>query len=111
MQKAATWYRKAAEQGYARAQTNLGSLYKDGLGVEPDNEQAVYWYQHIGNLRTYVFNDILKRVLEYNGYKVDHVMNVTDVGHLTSDADEGEDKMEEAAKKEDAELEKKKGFC
>jgi len=61
---------------------------------------TVYWYQHIGNLRTYVFNDILRRVLLYNKYKVKYVMNVTDVGHLTSDADEGEDKMEKAAKKE-----------
>jgi cysteinyl-tRNA synthetase len=61
---------------------------------------TVYWFQHIGNLRTYIFNDILKRVLEYNGYKVKHVMNVTDVGHLTSDADEGEDKIEKAATKE-----------
>ena len=61
---------------------------------------TVYWYQHIGNLRTYIFSDILKRVLEYNGYQVKHVMNVTDVGHLTSDADTGEDKMEKAAKKE-----------
>ncbi|MDP2908121.1 MAG: class I tRNA ligase family protein [Nanoarchaeota archaeon] len=62
---------------------------------------TVYWYQHIGNLRTYVFNDILKRVLLYNDYKVKHVMNVTDVGHLTSDADEGEDKMEKAARQEE----------
>ena len=61
---------------------------------------TVYWYQHIGNLRSYIFSDILKRVLLYNGYKVKHVMNVTDVGHLTSDADEGEDKMEKAAAKE-----------
>jgi len=61
---------------------------------------TVYWFQHIGNLRTYIFNDILKRVLKYNGYEVKHVMNVTDVGHLTSDADEGEDKMEKAAAKE-----------
>ena len=61
---------------------------------------TVYWYQHIGNLRSYVFADILKRVLIYNGYKVKHVINVTDVGHLTSDADEGEDKIEQAAKKE-----------
>ncbi|MEK6897982.1 MAG: class I tRNA ligase family protein, partial [Nanoarchaeota archaeon] len=61
---------------------------------------TVYWYQHIGNLRTYIFSDILKRVLIYNNYKVKHVINVTDVGHLTSDADEGEDKMEKAAKKE-----------
>ncbi len=61
---------------------------------------TVYWYAHIGNLRTYVFEDILKRVLEYNGYKVKHVMNITDVGHLTSDADTGEDKMEEGAKRD-----------
>lgn len=61
---------------------------------------TVYWYQHIGNLRTYIFSDILKRVLNYNGFKVKHIMNVTDVGHLTSDADEGEDKIEKAAKKE-----------
>lgn len=61
---------------------------------------TVYWFQHIGNLRAYLFADTLKRVLEYNGYKVKHVINVTDVGHLTSDADEGEDKMEKAAAKE-----------
>jgi cysteinyl-tRNA synthetase len=61
---------------------------------------TVYWYQHIGNLRSYIFSDILKRALKYDGYKVKHVMNVTDVGHLTSDADEGEDKIEKAAKKE-----------
>jgi cysteinyl-tRNA synthetase len=61
---------------------------------------TVYWYQHIGNLRSYIFADILKRVLIYNQYKVKHVMNVTDVGHLTSDADSGEDKMEKAAEKE-----------
>lgn len=61
---------------------------------------TVYWYAHIGNLRKYIFDDILKRVLEYNNYKVNHVMNITDVGHLTSDADEGEDKLEKAARKE-----------
>lgn len=61
---------------------------------------TVYWYQHIGNLRTYIFSDILKRVLIYSGYKIRHVMNVTDVGHLTSDADTGEDKIEKAAEKE-----------
>ena len=60
---------------------------------------TVYSYAHIGNLRTYIFEDILKRVLLYQGYKVKHVMNITDVGHLTSDADTGEDKIEEAAKK------------
>jgi len=61
---------------------------------------TVYWYQHIGNLRSYIFSDILKRVLRFNGYKVKQVMNVTDVGHLTSDADTGEDKIEKAARKE-----------
>ncbi|MFA5061934.1 MAG: cysteine--tRNA ligase [Patescibacteria group bacterium] len=61
---------------------------------------TVYNYAHIGNLRSFVFEDILKRVLEYNGLKVKHVMNITDVGHLTSDADEGEDKMEKGAKRE-----------
>ena len=61
---------------------------------------TVYWFQHIGNIRAYLFVDTLKRILEYNGYKVKHVINVTDVGHLTSDADEGEDKMEKAAAKE-----------
>ncbi len=61
---------------------------------------TVYNFAHLGNLRTYIFEDILKRVLKYNGYKVKHVMNVTDVGHLTSDADEGEDKMEKGARRE-----------
>ncbi|MBI4993115.1 MAG: cysteine--tRNA ligase [Candidatus Magasanikbacteria bacterium] len=61
---------------------------------------TVYNYAHIGNLRSYVFEDVLKRVLKYNKYKVKHVMNITDVGHLTSDADEGEDKMEKGAKRE-----------
>jgi len=61
---------------------------------------TVYHYAHIGNLRTYILNDILKRVLEYNNYKVKHIMNLTDVGHLVSDADTGEDKIEKAAKKE-----------
>jgi cysteinyl-tRNA synthetase len=61
---------------------------------------TVYWFQHIGNLRTYIFNDILKRVLLYDGFTVKHVMNYTDVGHLTSDADSGEDKMEKAAARE-----------
>ncbi len=61
---------------------------------------TVYWYQHIGNLRSYVFPDILKRILEIEGYKIKQVINVTDVGHLTSDADTGEDKIEKAAKRE-----------
>ncbi len=58
---------------------------------------TVYNYQHIGNMRAYVFADTLGRTLEYKGYKLTHVVNITDVGHLTSDADEGEDKMEKMA--------------
>ncbi|AJF62588.1 MAG: Cysteine-tRNA ligase [archaeon GW2011_AR20] len=61
---------------------------------------TVYWYQHIGNLRSYILADILKKVFLYHNYKVKHVINVTDVGHLTSDADTGEDKIEMAAAKE-----------
>lgn len=60
---------------------------------------TVYDYAHIGNLRTYIFEDILRRVLLFNGYQVKHVMNITDVGHLTSDADTGEDKMEAGARR------------
>lgn len=60
---------------------------------------TVYDYAHIGNLRTYVFEDILRRVLDFNGYRVNHVMNITDVGHLTSDSDSGEDKMEKGARR------------
>jgi len=61
---------------------------------------TVYNYAHVGNLRTYVFEDILKRGLLWCGYDVKHVMNVTDVGHLVSDADEGEDKMALGAARE-----------
>jgi len=61
---------------------------------------TVYNYAHIGNLRTYIFEDILKRVLVACGYDVNHVMNVTDVGHLVSDADDGEDKMALGAERE-----------
>lgn len=61
---------------------------------------TVYDFAHIGNLRTYIFEDILKRVLKFNGYNVKHVMNITDVGHLTDDADSGEDKMEKGSRRE-----------
>ncbi|WFL76532.1 cysteine--tRNA ligase [Altererythrobacter arenosus] len=61
---------------------------------------TVYNYQHIGNMRAYVFADTLGRTLQWKGYKLTHVINITDVGHLTSDADEGEDKMEKMAAKE-----------
>ena len=76
-------------------QDNLVRLYACG--------PTVYDYQHIGGLRTYTFEDILRRVLEYDGYHVKHVMNITDVGHLTGDnlgdADIGEDRMESSAQK------------
>lgn len=72
--------------------------------IDPDNVRmytcglTVYDYAHLGNLRKYIGDDILKRVLEFNGYKVKHVMNITDVGHLTSDEDAGEDKLEKGAR-------------
>lgn len=59
---------------------------------------TVYNYAHIGNMRAYILMDTLRKVLEYNGYKVEQVMNITDVGHMTSDADSGEDKMEKSAR-------------
>lgn len=61
---------------------------------------TVYYYPHIGNMRAYVFMDSLRRILKYNGYAINGVMNITDVGHLTSDEDAGEDKMEVASKRE-----------
>jgi cysteinyl-tRNA synthetase len=61
---------------------------------------TVYADQHIGNMRAYVFADTLKRVLSWKGFKVRHVINITDVGHLTSDADEGDDKLELAARRQ-----------
>jgi cysteinyl-tRNA synthetase len=63
---------------------------------------TVYDHAHIGHFRAYTFVDTLVRMLKYNGLKVTHVMNITDVGHLTDDADQGEDKIEKAAKKEGA---------
>ncbi|MCF7865998.1 cysteine--tRNA ligase [Candidatus Woesearchaeota archaeon] len=61
---------------------------------------TVYNYAHIGNLRAYIFADVLKRTFLFNDYKVKHVINITDVGHLSDDADEGEDKLEKGAKRE-----------
>ncbi len=61
---------------------------------------TVYNFAHLGNLRSFLFEDFLKRVLEYNGLLVTHVMNITDVGHLTGDMDMGEDKLEVGAKRE-----------
>ena len=60
---------------------------------------TVYHYAHIGNLRNYVCNDLLDRTLRYIGYKVERCMNITDVGHLKSDSDSGEDKMVASATK------------
>jgi len=82
-----------------RKKENFKSLQKKEIGLYTCGP-TVYWFAHIGNLRTYIFEDVLKRALEYNGYKVKHVMNITDVGHLTSDADTGEDKMEKGATRE-----------
>ena len=61
---------------------------------------TVYHYAHIGNLRTYIAEDILEKSLNYLGYNVNRVMNITDVGHLSSDADTGEDKMVKGAQRE-----------
>ena len=72
--------------------SNTVRMYSCGL--------TVYNYAHIGNLRTYVFMDLLRRSLRYCGYSVKGVMNITDVGHLVSDGDDGEDKMEKTAKEQ-----------
>ncbi len=81
-----------AKESFSPIQASSVGLYTCG--------PTVYNYAHIGNLRTYVFEDILKRVLVYNGLAVRHVMNITDVGHLTGDRDMGEDKMEKGAQRE-----------
>jgi cysteinyl-tRNA synthetase len=60
---------------------------------------TVYHYAHIGNLRTYIMEDILEKTLKYIGYNVKRCMNITDVGHLSSDSDSGEDKMLKVAKR------------
>lgn len=73
-------------------------VHKDFVGIYTCGP-TVYNYAHIGNLRSYIFSDVLKKTLKYFGYNVRHVMNVTDVGHLTSDDDAGDDKMERQAQK------------
>ena len=83
----------------SRSKEEFKPIKKDHVGFYACGP-TVYLYPHIGNLRTFVFEDILKRVLIYNNFKVKHVMNITDVGHLTSDRDEGEDKIEVEARKE-----------
>jgi cysteinyl-tRNA synthetase len=84
---------------YARALRPFVPLYAGGEVGLYTCGPTVYDHQHIGNFRTFLFEDVLKRVLRWNGYPVRHVMNITDVGHLTSDADEGEDKMEKGARR------------
>ncbi|TSA27166.1 cysteine--tRNA ligase [bacterium] len=84
---------------FSRKKEDFKPIKKDEVGLYTCG-LTVYNYAHIGNLRTYIFEDVLKRVLIYDGYKVTHVMNITDIGHLTSDADTGEDKMVKEAKKE-----------
>ena len=82
---------------YSRNIRDFEPLNSDEVGLYTCGP-TVYNYAHIGNLRTYLFEDVLRRVLEFNGYKVKHVTNITDVGHLVSDADEGEDKMEKGSR-------------
>ncbi len=84
-----TWTRSVRE--FQPQQAGQVSLYTCG--------PTVYDYQHIGNYRTFLFEDGLKRVLTLNGLNVNHVMNITDVGHLVSDGDEGEDKMEKGSRR------------
>ncbi len=82
---------------YAREQREFVPINPDGeVGIYCCGP-TVYNFAHIGNLRTYLFEDVLRRTLEASGYSVRHVMNITDVGHLVSDADDGEDKMEKGA--------------
>lgn len=83
---------------YTRSLREFQPLHPPEVGMYTCGP-TVYDYAHIGNLRTYIFEDILRRVLLFNGYQVKHVMNITDVGHLTSDADTGEDKMEAGARR------------
>lgn len=83
---------------YAREVREFVPLQEGEVGMYACGP-TVYDYAHIGNLRTYVFEDVLRRVLEFGGYRVRHVMNITDVGHLVSDADSGEDKMVKGARR------------
>ena len=79
---------------------------EDFIPIDKDKKEVkiytcgptVYNYAHIGNMRAYIFMDTLRKILKYDGYTLNHVMNITDVGHLVSDADEGEDKMEKSAR-------------
>lgn len=85
---------------------SYGRELSEFVPIDPEHVRVyscgptVYNYAHIGNLRAYVFVDTLRRTLAWKGYDVTHVINITDVGHLTSDADEGDDKMEKAAEQQ-----------
>lgn len=83
----------------SRAKEQFTSLHTNHVGMYACGP-TVYDYAHIGNLRTYIFEDMVRRVLEQSGYRVTHAMNVTDVGHLVGDGDAGEDKLEVGAKRE-----------
>ncbi|MBC7709352.1 MAG: cysteine--tRNA ligase, partial [Rhizobacter sp.] len=83
---------------WTRSQREFTALKPGEVGLYTCGP-TVYNYAHIGNLRTYLFEDGLVRVLKLNGYRVNHVMNITDVGHLVSDGDDGEDKMEAGSKR------------
>jgi cysteinyl-tRNA synthetase len=83
---------------YTRSLRDFAPLQPGAVGLYTCGP-TVYDYAHIGNLRTYIFEDVLRRVLDFHGYTVTHVMNITDVGHLVSDADTGEDKMEKGSRR------------
>ncbi len=83
---------------YTRSVRDFVPLHPPKVGLYTCGP-TVYDYAHLGNLRTYLFEDLLRRVLAFNGYRVTHVMNLTDVGHLVSDADIGEDKMEQGSRR------------
>ncbi|MFN2283990.1 MAG: cysteine--tRNA ligase [Anaerolineae bacterium] len=83
---------------YTRSVREFEPLHPPEVGLYTCGP-TVYDYAHIGNLRTYIFEDVLRRALVFNGYTVKHVMNITDVGHLTSDADTGEDRMEKGSRR------------
>lgn len=83
----------------SRSIEDFHPINKDQVGLYTCGP-TVYHYAHLGNLRTYILNDTLKRTLGFNGLAVKHVMNITDVGHLVSDSDEGEDKLEKGARRQ-----------
>src|SRR5665811_1601468 len=87
----------------SREKEDFSPLHKDEVRMYTCGP-TVYDYAHIGNLRAYVFADVLSKTLRYNNLKVKQIMNITDVGHLSSDADSGEDKMTRGLLREKKEL-------